>query len=149
MFFIISFFTSNNLKADPMKEFILSCTYGTLAGTLVGFGTLAFTRKPSEHLGNIARGASLGLYSGIILGLYVVYGVPDSGENINNEEPPPQLPPNFLYNPDNNFKNNFNLDINYKDKRISKINFPIGFNFIRNQYIASIDGIRFNFNFSF
>lgn len=61
--------------ADAGREFILSCTYGTLAGTLVGAAALSFTQKPGDSLNLIARGASLGLYAGILLGLYVVYGV--------------------------------------------------------------------------
>ena len=60
-----------------MKEFVRSCTYGVLAGTLVGAATLAFTEQPGENLNKVARGASLGLYAGILLGLYVVYIVPN------------------------------------------------------------------------
>ena len=58
--------------AEPMRDFILSCSYGVLAGTLVGAATLAFSDKPGENLNKVARGASLGLYAGIFLGLYVV-----------------------------------------------------------------------------
>ena len=53
---------------------MLSCVYGTVAGTLVGAASLAFTDKPNKNLNRVARGASIGLYSGILLGLYVVYG---------------------------------------------------------------------------
>lgn len=63
-------------KADPARDFIVSCSYGVLAGTLVGAATLAFSDKPGENLNKVARGASLGLYAGILLGAYVVYGVP-------------------------------------------------------------------------
>ncbi|MCB0356141.1 MAG: hypothetical protein KDD40_03995, partial [Bdellovibrionales bacterium] len=66
--------TSENKMA--MKEFVRSCTYGVLAGTLVGAATLAFTEQPGENINRVARGASLGLYAGILLGLYVVYIVP-------------------------------------------------------------------------
>lgn len=58
------------------KEFMMSCTYGVLAGTIVGAGMLAFTQKPGDNVNLIYRGASLGLYAGILLGLYVVYIVP-------------------------------------------------------------------------
>jgi hypothetical protein len=61
---------------NTTKEFIMSCTYGVLAGTLVGAASLAFTSKPGDNLRRVARGASLGLYTGILLGLYVVYIVP-------------------------------------------------------------------------
>jgi hypothetical protein len=68
-------------KAEAMREFVLSCSYGVLAGTLVGAATLAFSSKPGDNLNKIARGASLGLYAGIILGLYVVYGGPGESED--------------------------------------------------------------------
>ena len=72
-------------RADNnMREFIMSCTYGVLAGTLVGAAMLAFTNQPGEHLNKVARGASIGLYAGIILGVYVVYGVDE-------KEPEPEL----------------------------------------------------------
>lgn len=58
------------------REFVSSCMYGVLAGTLVGAASLAFTKRPGDNLNRIARGASLGLYTGILLGLYVVYVVP-------------------------------------------------------------------------
>lgn len=58
----------------------MSCTYGVLAGTLVGAAMLAFTDQPGENLNKVARGASIGLYSGILLGLYIVYGVSDEPE---------------------------------------------------------------------
>lgn len=58
------------------REFLMSCTYGVLAGTLVGTASLAFEDQPGDKLHRIARGASLGLYSGVLLGLYVVYVVP-------------------------------------------------------------------------
>lgn len=64
--------------ADSSKEFFTSVIYGTVAGTLVGVATLAFTANPGDNLMNIARGASLGLYAGIILGAYLVYGIDDS-----------------------------------------------------------------------
>lgn len=64
------------VHADPVRDFVVSCSYGVLAGTLVGAATLAFSDKPGDNLNKVARGASLGLYAGILLGAYVVYGVP-------------------------------------------------------------------------
>ncbi len=75
--------------ADSTKEFLMSCTYGVLAGTLVGAATLAFRDKPGDSLVSIARGASLGLYAGIALGVYVVYFVPNA-----NDLPDPESPAN-------------------------------------------------------
>ena len=63
------------------REFILSCVYGSVAGTLVGLASLAFTDKPNQNLNKVARGASLGLYAGIALGLYVVYGTSEDDED--------------------------------------------------------------------
>lgn len=71
-----SFVSGPQASADPGKEFIMSCTYGVLAGTLVGAATLAFEDKPGDNLQRIARGASLGLYAGIALGFYTVYVLP-------------------------------------------------------------------------
>ena len=65
--------------ADPMRDFIMSCSYGALAGTLVGAAGLAFTDRPGDNLNLVARGASIGLYAGIFLGLYVVYGAGEGG----------------------------------------------------------------------
>jgi hypothetical protein len=66
---------------SSMREFMMSCTYGVLAGTLVGAAMLAFTDQPGENLNKVARGASLGLYTGILLGFYVVYGVSSEEED--------------------------------------------------------------------
>ena len=77
----LSLFLTSTAQAAPMKEFVMSCTYGVLAGTLVGAASLAFTSQPGENLHRVARGASLGLYAGIALGFYVVYGVSDDTEN--------------------------------------------------------------------
>ncbi len=76
--------SGHSAKADPGREFMMSVTYGTLAGALLGTASLAFTDKPGDKLQRIARGASLGLYFGILLGLYVVYGVPDESDELRN-----------------------------------------------------------------
>lgn len=67
---------SAQAKASTEKEFIMSCTYGLLAGTLVGAASLAFEDRPGDNLQRVARGASLGLYAGIALGFYTVYYLP-------------------------------------------------------------------------
>ncbi|MGE0764036.1 MAG: hypothetical protein AB7N80_12210 [Bdellovibrionales bacterium] len=73
---LVTSFIAPQARADSsMREFVMSCTYGVLAGTLVGAALLAFTDQPGENLSKVARGASLGLYTGILLGFYVVYGV--------------------------------------------------------------------------
>lgn len=75
-------------KADASREFMMSVTYGTLAGALLGTASLAFADDPGDKLQRIARGASLGLYFGILLGLYVVYGVSDETDELNEILPP-------------------------------------------------------------
>ncbi len=77
---LLGVITPRRAQAEPMREFIMSCSYGVLAGTLVGAATLAFSDKPGDNLNKVARGASFGLYAGILLGLYVVYGVPNQEE---------------------------------------------------------------------
>ncbi len=83
--FFFSFTVNNQANAEPMKEFIKACTYGVLAGTMIGIATLAFAKKPGDNLQNIARGASLGLYAGILLGTYVVYYVPQQQLQLQEE----------------------------------------------------------------
>lgn len=78
----------NPQAGNPTREFVMSCTYGVLAGTLVGAASLAFADKPSDKLHRVARGASLGLYTGILLGLYVVYVVPSMEDTVEEEEDP-------------------------------------------------------------
>lgn len=70
-------------QASTEREFVLSCTYGVLAGTLVGAASLAFVDRPGENLQYVARGASIGLYIGIGLGYYTAYVLP---KQLQNEE---------------------------------------------------------------
>ncbi|MBC86921.1 MAG: hypothetical protein CL677_07050 [Bdellovibrionaceae bacterium] len=76
-FLMIFMFAAPQAFANPTKDFIRACTYGVLTGTLVGAASLAFEDQPGENLQQVARGASLGLYLGIGLGLYILYGVSD------------------------------------------------------------------------
>ena len=79
---------STSATSSSTREFIVSCTYGVAAGALVGAATLAFTQQPGENLRNIARGASIGLYAGILMGLYVVYILPNQSQD---EDLPPGI----------------------------------------------------------
>jgi hypothetical protein len=76
---ILSLFTfvllPANTYASKAQEILVTSTYGVLAGTIVGVATLAFSSNPGGRLRNIAVGASLGLYAGILLGAYLAYGV--------------------------------------------------------------------------
>jgi hypothetical protein len=73
---IIGLTACDPAQASPEREFIMSCTYGVMAGTLVGAATLAFSSNPGNNLQNVARGASIGLYVGIALGYYTAYMLP-------------------------------------------------------------------------
>jgi hypothetical protein len=75
MAIVISFqLFSSVTKAAELRDFLMSCAYGTAAGALVGLATLAFSEDPSKNFSNVAKGASLGLYAGIGMGLYMIYG---------------------------------------------------------------------------
>lgn len=73
---LFAFGLPSHAAPNEAREFIMSCTYGVLAGTLVGAASLAFVDKPGDNLQRVARGASLGLYAGIGLGYYTVYYLP-------------------------------------------------------------------------
>lgn len=87
----------NQGQENQAREFVMSCTYGVMAGTLVGAASLAFTSKPSDNLNRVARGASIGLYLGIALGLYVVYIVPGLEEEAADQDPVARFP--FMLSP--------------------------------------------------
>ena len=66
---IFSLFSIQSFAMDPkLKILAESAGYGTVAGALLGTATLAFDGEGR----NIAKGASLGLYAGIIFGAYVI-----------------------------------------------------------------------------
>jgi hypothetical protein len=59
------------LAADTMfKEIAKDSLYGGIAGTLIGAATLAFTRKPGDHLEYMAYGAAAGLLGGATYGYF-------------------------------------------------------------------------------
>lgn len=66
---LFSFLYLSDASARDLKSFLKYCGYGTVVGAGVGLASLVFEKKPNESYGNIARGASLGLYAGIALGL--------------------------------------------------------------------------------
>ncbi|MEO5668970.1 MAG: hypothetical protein ABIR96_12995 [Bdellovibrionota bacterium] len=65
--------TASGGENRALQAFMLTTTYGVIAGSLTGLASLAFYKEPSTHSRNVALGASLGLYVGILLGAYVVY----------------------------------------------------------------------------
>ena len=72
-FFLLAFLCAPFAKASELSDFLTTCGYGTLGGAALGAVSLAFVEDPSSKVGNIARGASLGLYAGIGWGLYQYY----------------------------------------------------------------------------
>lgn len=73
--------------AANSRVFLLTATYGVVAGTLTGIGSLAFYDTPSRHTRNIAMGASIGLYVGILLGAYMVYVLPGADDKATRGSP--------------------------------------------------------------
>ncbi len=91
--FLCGIVVLGSLKFSPEAEaagptsntrvFVLTATYGVMAGTLTGLASLAFYRNPGSHLRNVAMGASIGLYLGIFLGAYILQfppGAPTKAE---------------------------------------------------------------------
>ena len=76
---------SGNLRANDVPEesvnrtgaviraMTIGTTYGVLAGAFLGIASIAFVQRPGENLRNIAVGASLGLYAGILFGGYLAW----------------------------------------------------------------------------
>lgn len=85
-------------NAEELKNFLLSCAYGTAAGAAIGLSTVAFAEDPSSKTVNIAKGASLGLYAGMAIGWYMNYG---PQKNYNSE---------VTFHSDNNWQPYLNLD---------------------------------------
>jgi len=73
----MTFSPTNGQAEGEMKIVLTSSMYGIAIGTVLGAASLVMVDQPGENLQNIARGASLGLYAGILLGVYVAYFVSD------------------------------------------------------------------------
>jgi len=72
--FLLVFFTVNKAHAemDPRAKALGSMAlYGTIGGTLLGIAAQAFDVEDSFGR-SMAKGASLGLYTGLLFGSYVV-----------------------------------------------------------------------------
>lgn len=71
-------FFCNVAHGKDLRGFLRNCAWGALGGATVGVVSLAFTDKPSESWGNVAKGASLGLYAGIAYGVMSLNKQPES-----------------------------------------------------------------------
>lgn len=56
-------------QQKDLPSFLKTCAWGTAIGAGAGVVSLAFQDEPGKHTNAIARGASLGLYAGIAIGL--------------------------------------------------------------------------------
>lgn len=83
---------SEEARRKRSREFIMSCSYGLLTGTLLGAASLAFSDNPGQNLHRVARGASLGLYAGIALGWYIM-NLEDQPNIDPNQYPAGDIPP--------------------------------------------------------
>ncbi|MBX3041307.1 MAG: hypothetical protein KF789_11430 [Bdellovibrionaceae bacterium] len=61
--------TAASAQSRDLASFLKTCGWGTVIGAGAGAVSLAFESEPGKHTNNIARGASLGLYVGIAVGL--------------------------------------------------------------------------------
>lgn len=61
---------SFNLWAEPLQDSFRYGSYGLVAGALVGGASMALSEDPGSSLAPVARGASLGLYAGLIVAVF-------------------------------------------------------------------------------
>lgn len=69
-------FQVSTASAASLRDFLKTCAYGTMAGAAAGVVSMGFTDNPGDSWGNVAKGASLGLYAGIAYGLYQMNKTP-------------------------------------------------------------------------
>jgi hypothetical protein len=77
---LVAILFSEVTQASALSQFLQNCAYGTGIGAVLGVVSLALTDKPGDSVGNIAKGASLGLYGGIAYGFYELNHVPAAQE---------------------------------------------------------------------
>lgn len=57
-------------KAEPFQDAFRYGTYGLVAGALAGGTSMALSEDPGSHLTPVARGASIGLYAGLLVAVF-------------------------------------------------------------------------------
>ena len=66
----VLFFSQALLAVEfDYSTFIKRCGWGTVWGAGLGLVSLAFENHPYDHFNNVTKGASLGLYGGMIYGM--------------------------------------------------------------------------------
>lgn len=58
---------------ERFQDFFATAGYGTAFGAALGAATLPFQGNPEKHLRSVAIGASIGFFSGSLLGSYIVF----------------------------------------------------------------------------
>ena len=80
-------FPALKAQASDLRTFLTVSAYGTGIGALAGVTALAFSEKPSENLNLVTRGASLGLYVGMGVGLYMISQPEVKVREVSNTDP--------------------------------------------------------------
>lgn len=71
IFYILYFVLSSIVvKAEPFQDGFRYGTYGIVAGALAGGTAIALSEDPGSNLSPVAKGASLGLYAGLLVAAY-------------------------------------------------------------------------------
>lgn len=65
-------------QASEIRTILTASAYGAGAGALVGLTALTFSDSPSQNISLVTRGASLGLYVGLAVGIYMATNPGDS-----------------------------------------------------------------------
>jgi uncharacterized membrane protein YebE (DUF533 family) len=66
---IVTSTSSSCAEENTLREVFQDAFYGAGIGALVGGALMAFTKKPADHLDNIAYGAAGGILAGTAYGL--------------------------------------------------------------------------------
>lgn len=66
---IVSFSSNAFADENALRETFRSAFYGGAVGALVGGALMVFTKKPADHLDNIAYGAAGGIIAGTLYGV--------------------------------------------------------------------------------
>lgn len=86
IFIFITIFISSQIScAEPFQDAFRFGTYGLVAGALAGGASMALAEDPGSNLTPIARGASLGLYTGLLVA--VIKNIRDGKEPKFNVQP--------------------------------------------------------------
>lgn len=116
--FLVICFSFQSFALDPKAKAVgTMAAYGTVGGALLGTASLAFGASGRS----IAKGASLGLYGGLLFGIYVVtsYELKKRGYNQDREE----YYPDSNENPYDSSSDNFEIQKSFIQERMAESNF--------------------------